>query len=55
MAKIDNDPQIRELSRFLWEKAGRPSGTEHVYWAMASREFDGRSEGPDRQPRSVAR
>ncbi|KAB0676403.1 DUF2934 domain-containing protein [Aureimonas leprariae] len=55
MATTDNDPQIRELSRFLWEKAGRPSGSEHVYWAMASRELDGRGEIADRPQRIVAR
>lgn len=55
MAKIDHDPQIRELSRFLWEKAGRPSGREYVYWALASKQFDNENEAVGRPARSVAR
>lgn len=55
MQRIDNDPKIRDLSRLLWEKAGRPNGHEHVYWALASREFDRETDGAVRKSRIVAR
>lgn len=55
VTKIDNDPKIRDLSRLLWEKAGRPSGREHVYWALASQVFQTDNKASDRSPRSVAR
>lgn len=41
MARIDNDPRVRDLSRLLWEKAGRPNGFEHQYWALAARTVEG--------------
>ena len=37
----DRDQEIRNLAYFLWEKAGRPTGHEHDFWAAAAREVEG--------------
>ena len=36
----DRDQEIRNLAYFLWEKAGRPSGQEHDFWAEAARRIE---------------
>ncbi|WP_082640491.1 MULTISPECIES: DUF2934 domain-containing protein [Aureimonas] len=36
----DRDQEIRNLAYFLWEKAGRPSGQEHDFWAEAARRVE---------------
>ncbi|WP_019998119.1 DUF2934 domain-containing protein [Aureimonas ureilytica] len=54
---IDRDQEIRNLAYFLWEKAGRPTGQEHDFWAEAARRIEGdRScELPRQENRFVAR
>jgi len=37
----DKDQEIRNRAYYLWEKAGRPSGREHDFWAEAAREIEG--------------
>lgn len=37
----DKDQEIRNRAYYLWEKAGRPSGREHDFWAQAAREIEG--------------
>ncbi len=54
---LDRDQEIRNLAYFLWEKAGRPSGQEHDFWAEAARRIEGDSDDvvPLRENRFVAR
>lgn len=40
MPVIDNDEAIRDRAYGLWERAGRPSGLEHLHWAEAQRQID---------------
>ncbi|MET0258789.1 MAG: DUF2934 domain-containing protein [Methylobacterium sp.] len=49
MSHPDRDQEIRNRAYLLWEKAGRPLGREHDFWAEAAREIEGApSEGtPD--------
>ncbi|RIY00882.1 DUF2934 domain-containing protein [Aureimonas flava] len=55
----DRDQEIRNLAYFLWEKAGRPTGREHDFWAAAAREVEGKKEPrkdePAHENRFVAR
>ena len=53
----DRDQEIRNLAYFLWEKAGRPTGQEHDFWAEAARRVEGAEpcETPLRENRFVAR
>jgi len=44
----DKDQEIRNRAYYLWEKAGRPSGREHDFWAQAAREIEG--DPSDRAP-----
>ncbi len=37
----DRDQEIRNRAYYLWEKAGRPAGHEHDFWAQAAREIEG--------------
>lgn len=37
----DRDAEVRDRAYHLWEKAGRPNGREHEFWAEASREIEG--------------
>ncbi|KAB0675829.1 DUF2934 domain-containing protein [Aureimonas leprariae] len=55
MAKLDRDEEVRRRAYFLWEKAGRPSGMEHHFWAEAAREIEGEEQEEQREPRSIAR
>ena len=58
MPFVDNDAAVRDRAYFLWERAGRPIGREHEFWAQASREIEGDSkpeEDPTREGRIVAR
>lgn len=41
MSNLDRDQEIRNRAYFLWEKAGRPLGREHDFWAEAAREIEG--------------
>lgn len=50
MSSEDRAPQVRELAYYLWEKAGRPCGREHEFWAEASREI----EAGDEEERDLA-
>lgn len=55
---VDLSEQIRDRAYFLWEKAGRPCGREHEFWAQASGEIEGdqnRRKDEDREKRIVAR
>ncbi|WP_152045318.1 DUF2934 domain-containing protein [Aureimonas psammosilenae] len=56
---LDRDEDVRRLAYFLWEKAGRPNGEEHRFWAAASNEIEGELKAKrmetQAQPRSVAR
>ncbi|WP_188907648.1 DUF2934 domain-containing protein [Aureimonas endophytica] len=58
-ARTDTDEDVRRLAYFLWEKAGRPNGKEHHFWAEASREIEGELKSKDApngvERRSVAR
>ncbi len=38
--KSDIDQEIRNRAYYLWEKAGRPAGHEHDFWAQAAREVE---------------
>ncbi|KAB0680758.1 DUF2934 domain-containing protein [Aureimonas leprariae] len=40
MPVIDNDEAIRDRAYALWEKAGRPTGQEHVHWAEAKQQIE---------------
>lgn len=40
MPVIDNDEAVRDRAYELWEKAGRPSGLEHLHWAEAKRQIE---------------
>ncbi|WP_182085323.1 DUF2934 domain-containing protein [Aureimonas sp. ME7] len=40
----DKDQEIRNLAYFLWEKAGRPAGQEHDFWAEAAKQVEGDSD-----------
>lgn len=51
----DNDQQIRDLAYFLWEKAGRPQGMEHRFWAEAQEQIEGQNDNRGTFERSVAR
>jgi hypothetical protein len=53
----DRDQEIRNLAYFLWEKAGRPTGQEHDFWAEAARRVEGDEpfDAPVRENRFVAR
>jgi hypothetical protein len=37
----DTTPMVRERAYAHWEKAGRPNGREHEFWALASAEIEG--------------
>ncbi len=55
---VDQDQEIRNLAYFLWEKAGRPPGREHDFWAEAARQVEGEpADGQEQsqQNRFVAR
>ncbi|MBB3997677.1 DUF2934 domain-containing protein [Aureimonas pseudogalii] len=41
MSHPDRDQEIRNRAYLLWEKAGRPLGREHDFWAEAAREIEG--------------
>lgn len=53
----DRDQEIRNLAYFLWEKAGRPAGHEHDFWAAAARQVEGdqRKDDGTHENRFVAR
>ena len=55
--KEDKDDAVRRRAYFLWEKAGRPNGSEHHFWAEAAREIEGEmsEDAEPSQARSVAR
>lgn len=60
MTNTDRDEDVRRLAYFLWEKAGRPNGSEHHFWAEASNEIEGDvpksvADTKPKRPRSVAR
>lgn len=58
MPNEDNDDAIRERAYLLWEKAGKPQGREHEFWAQASAEIEGNpatSDGTGAPTRIVAR
>jgi hypothetical protein len=58
MSRIDRDEEVRRRAYFLWEKAGRPQGSEHHFWAEAAREIEGEEAeetDKDKGSRSVAR
>ncbi|MFD2237271.1 DUF2934 domain-containing protein [Aureimonas populi] len=58
MANVDNSEKIRDRAYFLWEKAGRPCGREHEFWAQAAQEIEGDVEAEreaQRESRIVAR
>lgn len=40
MPTLDNDAAIRDRAYDLWERAGRPSGQEHLHWAEAKRQVE---------------
>ena len=48
-AMLDRDEEVRDRAYHLWEKAGRPIGREHEFWAEASREIEGEPRAPTRQ------
>lgn len=41
MSVTDTTPLVRERAYLLWEAAGRPSGREHEFWALAAEEIEG--------------
>ncbi|WAJ27877.1 DUF2934 domain-containing protein [Antarcticirhabdus aurantiaca] len=56
MAIRDHDEAVRERAYYLWEKAGRPFGREHEFWAQASREIEGEEAAAEgERDRIVAR
>ena len=60
MTKVDRDEDVRRQAYFLWEKAGRPAGSEHHFWAEAARQIEGEdmpddADGKSDSARSVAR
>ena len=48
MPNVDNDAAVRDRAYLLWERAGRPLGREHEFWAEASREIEGEKTTPDK-------
>ncbi|WP_082490551.1 DUF2934 domain-containing protein [Aureimonas sp. Leaf454] len=58
MSVTDTTPIVRERAYLLWEKAGRPLGREHEFWAQAAAEIEGHLEGDQeryRDGRIIAR
>ncbi|WP_019999003.1 DUF2934 domain-containing protein [Aureimonas ureilytica] len=55
MVVKDWDAQVRQRAYELWEKAGRPWGREHEFWAIASVEIEGEKQEEDEIERSIAR
>ncbi|MBB3999415.1 DUF2934 domain-containing protein [Aureimonas pseudogalii] len=51
----DSTRRVRDRAYFLWEKAGRPCGREHEFWARASLEIEGESRPTEDPDRIVAR
>lgn len=53
----DRSEAVRNRAYFLWERAGRPSGREHEFWAQASEEIEGDRQADEQlqRERSVAR
>jgi|UPI000784E9F9 hypothetical protein len=47
MSNTDRDQEIRNRAYLLWEKAGRPTGQEHDFWAEAAREIEGADKSED--------
>lgn len=39
METDDDAREVRDRAYYLWERAGRPCGREHEFWAQASREI----------------
>ena len=52
---MDRDQEIRDRAYLLWEKAGRPFGQEHEFWAQAAKEIEGDTGQNPPQERFVAR
>ncbi|WP_082666502.1 DUF2934 domain-containing protein [Aureimonas sp. AU4] len=55
MVVEDRDAEVRQRAYELWEKAGRPWGREHEFWAIASLEIEGEKQEQEAVERSVAR
>ncbi|WAJ27347.1 DUF2934 domain-containing protein [Antarcticirhabdus aurantiaca] len=54
----DSSERVRELAYLLWERAGRPNGREHEFWAAASHEIEFKQANQNQRPnenRFVAR
>lgn len=54
MSETDRDEAVRLRAYLLWERAGRPAGREHEFWAEASAEIEG-DPREKHEPRHVAR
>lgn len=51
----DTTKLVRDRAYSLWEKAGRPMGREHEFWALASMEIEGEQDETVRLDRIKAR
>ena len=50
-----NDHNIIDLAYLLWQKAGRPAGMEHEFWADAQAQIEGPNDHREKPRTGVAR